>query len=169
MTKEDLEVFLKQHYRLSYLWARQCCGFDSELAREVLHIALLKVLEGKAVYTGLSSEKTWLFSVIRFTALEQMRKNSKHSDWEDVSEINHFSDPADDHDPESFHEVILQKLPPRQREVLLLVFYHDRTLEETARILNISPGAVSTHYDRGKKKLRELIENQKHYADRIYQ
>lgn len=164
-----MEVFLKQHYRLSYLWARQCCWFDSEMAREVLHIALLKILEGKARFAGQSTDKTWLFSVIRITALEQLRKSQKHVDLAEFSELNNFPDGNEDSDSGGFHEGLLKKLPARQREVLLLVFYHDRTLEETARILNISPGAVSTHYDRGKKKLRELIEKQKHHADRIYQ
>jgi RNA polymerase sigma factor (sigma-70 family) len=165
MTREQLEGFLKQHYRLSYLWARQCCGFDSEMAEEVLQIALLKILEGKAVFNGKSDEKTWLFAVIRFTAFDQMRKEKKHLRLEVFQEIATRTDQREEHVDKSFHEAMLLQLPTRQREVLLLVFYHGKSLEEAASILDISPGSVSTHYDRAKKKLKKLIVNQRLTSD----
>lgn len=165
MTREQLEYFLKQNHRPSYLWARQCCGFDNEMAKEVLQIALLKILEGKAVYSGQSSEKTWLFSVIRFTAFEQIRQDKNHLSLEAFHEIATSADCTEGTTDMNFQEALLHRLPARQREVLLLVFYHGNSLEETAKILDIGLGTVSTHYDRAKKKLRELIINQKKAED----
>lgn len=165
MTREQLESFLKQNYKVSYLWARQCCGFDNEMAAEVLQTALLKILEGKAVFSGKSNEKTWLFSVIRLTALEQMRIEKKHLSLDAFQEIVTPPDQTEENAEYSFQEAMLLKLPPRQREVLLLVFYHGKSLDQAARILDISLGSVSTHYDRAKKKLRSLIINQRIAAD----
>jgi DNA-binding CsgD family transcriptional regulator len=42
-------------------------------------------------------------------------------------------------------------LSKRQQEVLQLVFYHDLTIEDAARVMHISLGAARTHYERGKK------------------
>ena len=55
------------------------------------------------------------------------------------------------------YEAIIMHLPEMQREVILMVFYHQMTIAQSAEILQIGLGTARTHYDRGKKKLKELI------------
>jgi DNA-directed RNA polymerase specialized sigma24 family protein len=38
------------------------------------------------------------------------------------------------------------------------VFYQELTLSEAAQVMNISIGSARQHYERGKKRLRELLD-----------
>lgn len=57
--------------------------------------------------------------------------------------------------------VLLQALatvPPRQRAVLVLRYWEDLSIEETATALNCSPGTVKSQAARGLDTLRGLLE-----------
>jgi RNA polymerase sigma factor (sigma-70 family) len=153
MKKSDLQNILNEHHSSAFLWARQCCSFDEDLAKDVLQLVYLKILEGKAVYREKSSLKTWLFSVIKFTVAEQKRKEGQTTTLDEADGYAHLEEP----ESQDSHEELVMLLPKRQQEVLLLVFYHGLTLEKAAEVMEISLGSVRTHYDRGKKNLKELI------------
>ncbi|GMQ28003.1 RNA polymerase sigma factor [Algoriphagus confluentis] len=157
MNRSQLETFLQQHHREAFLWARQCYGFDGELAKDVMQQVYLKVLEGKAKMKSEAQPKTWLFSVIRFTAMDELRSKGK---WQEVEIEENMAWEVALEESES-HEDLIRRLPKMQQEVLLMVFYHDMTLEEAAKVLQLHIGTVRTHYDRGKRKLKEWIEIRK--------
>jgi RNA polymerase sigma-70 factor (ECF subfamily) len=50
------------------------------------------------------------------------------------------------------------RLSTRQGQVLHLVFYQDMTIEEAAAVMGTSVGTARTHYERGKKRLRRILE-----------
>lgn len=154
MNQSQLETLLRQHHREAYLWARQCCGFDGEMAKDVVQMVFLKVLEGKAKLNDDRNSKTWLFSIIRFTAIDELRKSGKWSSIENEPDMI-FEDIELD---ETNYEGLVKRLPKMQQEVMLMVFYHDMTLEQTAEVLQLHIGTVRTHYERGKKRLKEWIE-----------
>lgn len=51
-------------------------------------------------------------------------------------------------------------LPIRQREVVVLRFYAERSVSETAELLGISTGTVKAHTHRAVTALREVMEEQ---------
>ena len=52
----------------------------------------------------------------------------------------------------------LRKLPPRQREALVLKFYADLSEAQIAATMGISQGAVKSHTARGMASLRTVLE-----------
>jgi RNA polymerase sigma factor (sigma-70 family) len=153
MNRNSLQQLLQSHHREVYIWARQCCGFDSELAKDVLQLTYLKILEGKAKLNDPSKAKTWLFSIIRYTAVDELRKGGKMLPLDEDYELIDIPAEIDYTD----YDAIIKSLPSMQQQVILMVFYHQMTIEQSAEVLQIQLGTARTHYARGKKKLKELI------------
>lgn len=131
----------------------------------MLQAAYLKIIEGRAQFDGRSSFATWLFGVIRLTAADHRRRRYLRDlvslRW-GVEESIRDPAPGAGAGIEGAQERAqvaraLAMLPHRQREVLLLVFYHDLTVEDAARVMAIGAGSARQHYARGKLRLRELL------------
>ncbi|MEU1304664.1 MULTISPECIES: SigE family RNA polymerase sigma factor [Streptomyces] len=52
----------------------------------------------------------------------------------------------------------LMELPPRYRAVLVLRYWEDWSVEQTAHALRVSTGTVKSHSAKGLSRLRRLIE-----------
>ena len=52
----------------------------------------------------------------------------------------------------------LAAIPPRQRATLVLRYYHDLTVEQTADALGCSPGNVKSQTSRGLQALRRALD-----------
>jgi len=158
--RRELEALHKE----SFGWTLRCCAGNRALAEDVLQTVYLKVLDGKATFGGRSSFKTWLFAVIRTTAANERRQkflrqmfltDSLDSYQNTVSEA---SESMGNDESVATLKRALATLSLRQQEVLHLVFYQDLSLSEAAEAMQISVGSARTHYERGKKNLRHLIE-----------
>src|SRR4051794_36730601 len=74
----ELRSQLTVLHRESFVWALHCCRSSAARAEDVLQEAYLKILDGRARFSGQSSFKTWMFSLIRFTALDDWRHFTRH-------------------------------------------------------------------------------------------
>jgi RNA polymerase sigma-70 factor (ECF subfamily) len=162
----ELKGELEKLHSASFGWALNCCRRDYTEAEEVLQTVYLKILEGKARYRGESSLKTWLFAVIRKTAIGEYRKKLVRSvlfigglDRRDDADSTIDAPPVifEKSEMQQHFRSALAKLPPRQREALHLVFYEDLSLSEAASVMGITIGSTRQHYERGKKHLREWL------------
>jgi RNA polymerase sigma-70 factor (ECF subfamily) len=113
----------------------------------------LKILEGKAKLNDASKAKNWLFSIIRYTAIDELRKAGKIIALDENQELIDLPEEVDYTD----YDAIIKMLPSMQQQVILMVFYYQMTIEQSAEVLQIQLGTARTHYARGKKKLKELI------------
>jgi RNA polymerase sigma-70 factor (ECF subfamily) len=174
MDQSELRGQLEALHREAFGWALSCSRRDPTEAENLLQDVYLKVLDGRARFDGRSSFKTWLFAVIRKTAADQWRRRllarlhlDKHRAVleQQQSLRSHGYDSAPRFDEavyrselQSLFRRALEELPRRQREVLQLVFYHDMSLQEASEVMKVSVGSARQHYERGKNRLRQLLE-----------
>jgi RNA polymerase sigma factor (sigma-70 family) len=164
--ENTLRAELEAHHAESWSWALACCRGDVAQAEDVLHLSYHKVLDRRARFEGRSSFKTWLFGVIRLTALDQRRWSWRL--WMRSAPLSEAHERADlgPTPPEALVRnerrdavrAALNGLAVRQGEVLRLVFYHDLTLDEAAAAMGVSPGTARTHYERAKAQLRRRLD-----------
>ncbi len=166
ISSEELEARLASLHEASFGWACSCCSWNETEAEDVLQTAYAKVISGRARYEGRSGFRTWLFGVIRFTALERRRRVRLHRDKTDglagdpvaMGEAPVAPDAAVEASERARRlREALAELSDRQAEVLNLVFYQGLTVREAAEVMEVSVGSARVHYDRGKRRLRALL------------
>jgi RNA polymerase sigma-70 factor (ECF subfamily) len=162
--RAELEAQLARLHEDSFGWALSCCEWNDADAEDVLQTTYVKVISGAARFAGRSTFRTWLFGVVRQTAREQRRRARSHQERAERlgREPTSATAPRPDEvaeraDRARLLRATLRDLPERQREVLHLVFYQDLTIREAADVLEVSLGTARVHYERGKKRLRELL------------
>jgi len=159
MEDEKLRSELEKHHPAAYGWALHCCGRNPGEAEDVLQTAYLRILGGKARFNGSSSFRTWLFAVVRNTAADQQRswwrRLLRESGWsaQQTRSRTHHADSGGSVELES----AMTQLSERQREALHLTFYQGMTVEEASEVMSVSVGSARTHYERGKTRLRSLL------------
>lgn len=150
----------------TFAWALRCALGIREEAEDALHAAYERILDGRARFDGRSSLRTWLFGVVRRTALEERRKG-----WLRLTRLQRWFDRSDaagepPQDPGGLLveaetaarlAAALGRLSERQRAVVHLVFYQDMSVQEAATVLGMPVGTARTHYERGKTRLRALL------------
>ena len=165
MEISELKAELEKLHQASFGWALNCCRYNVIEAEEVMQTVYLKILQGKAVYRGESKLRTWLFAVIRKTAVSERRKRVLRTL---IANRTAVTDQPSSHVDLEFERSEMQQrfqqalalLPARQRETLHLVFYQDLSLSEAAVVMNISIGTARRHYERGKKQLRDALDRE---------
>src|SRR5262245_48373536 len=145
----ELTTYLEENHRDAYLWALACSDRRHEDAEEALQSAYLKILEGRATFSGESSFKTWLFALIRNTAADRRRRSAFQrlltlrlagEGMPPIRPVDPDAEVLRAQQREAFRRAI-GALARRQREALELVFYHDMTLDEAAAVMQISVGS----------------------------
>lgn len=165
-----LEQLQVQHAD-NFGWALACCAWHRDSAEDVLQEAYLRVVDGRAVFGGQSTLKTWFFSVIKRVAAETHRTQRRHALLNlralvpghsemvasQISEPEALSNAVEEGESCAETRRALLQLSQRQREVLHLVFYSEMTLEDAAATLQISLGSARTHYHRGKESMSKIL------------
>jgi RNA polymerase sigma-70 factor (ECF subfamily) len=135
---------------------------DASLAEDLVNEVFLDVWRRAETFRGESQASTWLLGIARYKALSALRR--RHDEQLDESAAATIEDPAED--PETLlHngqrraalERCLAELSPAHREVIDLVYYHEKSVEEVARIVGVPPSTVKTRMFYARKRIETLL------------
>ena len=112
---------------------------------------------------GRGSAEAWVFGIARNAALDELRRRKRHArmatEPEDVDAV-----PADDVAEAALRrETVrsaLEKLEPRERELVSLKYMAGLSNAEIAKVVGISESNASTRLNRTMTKLREVCHDQ---------
>jgi RNA polymerase sigma-70 factor (ECF subfamily) len=104
-----------------------------------------------------ASARTWLCQIARTTALDWFRSEERRRKREERAAAPEQVDAAFAEGLSPYIEAALAELSAGEREVIALRVLLDLDGEEAARVLGISPTAVSTRLSRALNKLEEKV------------
>ena len=157
-----MQTLFVRHRVALYRWLlRLVC--DEALAEDLLSNVFLDVWRHAAKFEVRSSVSTWLLAIARHKAMSALRRRTNDPlDDEIMAEIPDNADSA---------EVILQKqddiavlrqcltqLSPAHREIIDLVYYHEKSIAEVAEIIGAPQNTVKTRMFYARKRVTELLE-----------
>jgi len=155
-------LYLKHHVRV-YRFVMRLVR-NQTVAEDVISDVFLDVWRQAGSFEGRSAVSTWLLAIARFKALSVLRRKPD----EELNDTGAAAVPDPTDDPEvavqkkDTGEILrecLNALSREHREVIDLVYYHEKTVEEVAQIVGIPEATVKTRMFYARKKLAGLLKS----------
>jgi len=157
---EDVAYELNQPLT-AYL--RRMAGNTAD-ADDLLQETLMRIAAGLSQFEQRSSIKTWSFKIATNVAIDFLRKTKKTSIFEFINEDDepHF----DEDDKLVLDEMnqcirdVIESLPPDYRAALILYNLEGKSINEIAKICNITIATAKIRIHRAKERLREAMNRE---------
>jgi RNA polymerase sigma-70 factor (ECF subfamily) len=156
-------LFVRHHVRV-YRFVLRLVRNEAT-AEDLISDVFLDVWRQAGKFEGRSAVSTWLLSIARFKALSALRRRPvEELDEETAEQIEDQTDDPETALAKKDKGAVLQKcltaLSAEHREVIDLVYYHEKSVEEVAGIVGIPEATVKTRMFYARKKLSELLKEQ---------
>jgi RNA polymerase sigma-70 factor (ECF subfamily) len=159
-----MQVLFARHHVRVYRFVLRLVRNEAT-AEDLISEVFLDVWRQAGKFEGRSAVSTWLLGIARYKALSALRKRPEEAlDEETAAQIE---DQADDpevalakKDKGAVLRQCLTALSNEHREIIDLVYYHEKSVEEVARIVGIPEATVKTRMFYARKKLSELLKEQ---------
>jgi RNA polymerase sigma-70 factor, ECF subfamily len=135
---------------------------DATTAEDLTSQVFLDVWRTASQFQRRSQVSTWLLSIARFKALTALRQRRHEDiDQEEILEIADAAETPEASLDRSTTSAILRacvaKLSPAHREIINLVYYHEKSVEEVGQLIGIPQSTVKTRMFYARKQLADLL------------
>src|SRR3974390_971726 len=157
-----MQVLYARHHVRVYRFVLRLVRNEAT-AEDLISEVFLDIWRQAGKFEGRSAVSTWMLSIARFKALSVLRKRPEEELDEETAE--QIEDQTDDpetalakKDKGAVLRECLSALSAEHREIIDLVYYHEKSVEEAAEIVGIPEATVKTRMFYARKKLSELLK-----------
>jgi RNA polymerase sigma-70 factor (ECF subfamily) len=143
-------LYARHHLRVYHFIVR--LGSDTDRAEDLVSEVFLSVWRQAGTFENRSQVSTWILSIARFKALTALGQRREPQLDEDA--IKTVADDADTPEQTVLHTDRRAQL---HREVIDLVYYHDKSIEEVAKVLHLPKNTVKRRMFYARKHLARLL------------
>jgi RNA polymerase sigma-70 factor (ECF subfamily) len=157
-----MQVLFARHHVRVYRFVLRLVRTET-VAEDLISEVFLDVWRQAGRFEGRSAVSTWLLAIARFKALSALRRRpDEELDEETAEAIEDLSDGPgivlEKKDKSAAIRKCLEKLSAEHREIIDLVYYHEKSVEEVAQIVGIPENTVKTRMFYARKRLAELLK-----------
>jgi len=156
--RDTFDRLMLEHLSAALRFAIRLLG-DSHEAEDLVQEAMLRAARNWQSFRGASSFRTWLFQILinAFRDRLRMKRPTAEVMNEDVQDRRSI-DPLAATQGAELAEIVAKHvslLPPRQREVLVLLTYEQVSVHEAAKLLETSEQNVRTNLHFARERLKK--------------
>jgi len=136
---------------------------DESKAEDIVSEVFFDVWRQAARFEGRSQVSTWILAIARYKAISILRQRKDEMVEDDV--VKAIADDSDDpqvslekKDTSILLQKCLRQLSPEHREIIDLVYYHEKSVEEAAEIVGVPRNTVKTRMFYARKRIADLLE-----------
>jgi RNA polymerase sigma-70 factor (ECF subfamily) len=160
--KLAMQALFAKHRTPVYRWLLRFVSNET-LAEDLLSEVFLDVWRQADRFEGRSSVSTWLMSIARFKALSARRRriDAELDEKIEATVVDTANDPEAALQEKNRGELLrqaLNRLSLEHREIIDLVYYHEKSVDECAQVLGIPAATVKTRMFYARKKLAEMVK-----------
>src|SRR5258708_889319 len=156
-----MQVFFQRHNVRVYRFLLRLIG-NASVAEEIVSEVFLEVWRRAGTFEAKCQATTWLLAIARNKAMSALRRRSE-AQLGDTGAAT-IADPSDDAetvlDREDRGKIIracLTQLSPSHREIIDLVYYHEKSVAEVARIVGAPKSTVKTRMFYARSHMARLL------------
>lgn len=153
--KELVRKYGDSILRLCYLYLK-----DYHLAEDAAQDTFLKVYRNLKNFRNESNIKTWITRIAINECKNCMRKNWFGRERYEIPAEIQGENPFDLIDVKESVTEVIQKLPLKYREVILLYYYQEHTVKEISEMLHLKESNVQQRLKRGREKLKTELKEE---------
>jgi RNA polymerase sigma-70 factor (ECF subfamily) len=160
--KRAMQVLYGRHNVRVYRFIVRLTG-NTTLAEDIVSEVFLDVWRQADGFEAKCQVSTWLLAIARYKALSALRRRS--DDQLDDVMAETIEDTADDpetvvynKDRSTLVQKCLAQLTPAHREVIDLVYYHEKSVDEVAQIVGVPAATVKTRMFYARNKMADLLK-----------
>lgn len=136
------------------------CGGDASLADDIAQEALLRAYVASGSFRYRSKFSTWLFRIAYNCYIDNLRKSMPETVSADTSQA--MNAPAPDESDGRFRYQnlyqALECLKEKEKAVIALHYFEERSIKEIAAILQIPAGTVKYYLSTGRNHLKSILK-----------